>query len=77
VNRDKVYQGLKEKGINAIIHYSIPLHLQGAYRGLGYKRGAFPVAEKVAQEILSLPLHPYLKEAQIEFIVGQVRGLIG
>lgn len=72
-NRDEVYMRLKENGIGAIIHYPIPLHLQEAYKGLGYKRSDFSVSERVAQEIISLPMYPHLKEAEIKFVVKALR----
>ncbi|MFH0827531.1 MAG: DegT/DnrJ/EryC1/StrS family aminotransferase [Candidatus Omnitrophota bacterium] len=72
-NRDRVFQVLKKKGIGVIIHYPIPCHLQKAYKDLGYKRGDFPISEKVAQEIMSLPMFAHLEEKQIKFIVDIVR----
>lgn len=71
--RDQIYQRLKNKGIGAIIHYPVPLHLQPAYKDLGYKKGDFPVAEKTAEEIISLPIYPHLKKIQIEYIVNTIR----
>lgn len=71
--RDELFRLFKEKGIGAIIHYPIPLHLQKAYRDLGYKRGDFPVSEIVAEEIISLPMHPHLKEGQIKFVVKIIK----
>ncbi len=62
MHRDKIMAALKEKSIPTAIYYPIPLHLQGAYRYLGYEKGAFPVAERVASAIFSLPMHPYLSE---------------
>ncbi|MCM8783418.1 MAG: DegT/DnrJ/EryC1/StrS family aminotransferase [Candidatus Omnitrophica bacterium] len=67
-NRNKVVEKLREKGISVLIHYPIPLHLQVAYKELGYKKGDFPVAEKVADEILSLPMSPHLTKKEIEYI---------
>ncbi|MFH1441845.1 MAG: DegT/DnrJ/EryC1/StrS family aminotransferase [Candidatus Omnitrophota bacterium] len=67
-NRDKLLAKLKENNIDALIHYPIPIHLQKAYAGLGYKKGDFPVSEKTAREIISLPIYPHLKEAQIKYI---------
>jgi dTDP-4-amino-4,6-dideoxygalactose transaminase len=67
-NRDRVAQALNDKGIGAMVHYPIPLHLQKAYQGLKYSKGDFPVAEKVAGRILSLPMHPYVMRKQIEFV---------
>lgn len=74
--RKKVLQACKENKIGVIIHYPIPLHLQKAYKDLGYKKGDFPVAEKVCDEIISLPMYPHLKESQIKFVVGVIRGAL-
>jgi dTDP-4-amino-4,6-dideoxygalactose transaminase len=67
-DRDQVQQSLKEAGIATGIHYPIPLHMQPAYRYLGYPTGAFPVAERYAGEILSLPMYPELTTGDIEYI---------
>ncbi|MGC1943325.1 MAG: DegT/DnrJ/EryC1/StrS family aminotransferase [Candidatus Acidiferrales bacterium] len=58
--REELQQFLKEAGIGTGIHYPIPLHLQKAYHSFGYKEGDFPVTEKVASQILSLPMYPQL-----------------
>ncbi len=63
---------LKEAGISTGIHYPIPLHLQKAYASLNYERGAFPVAERVAAEIISLPMFPQLKVEQQSRVVEEV-----
>lgn len=60
--RDELIARLRDAGIPTAVYYPIPLHLQQAFAHLGYKRGDFPVAEKVAGEIFSLPMHPYLDE---------------
>jgi dTDP-4-amino-4,6-dideoxygalactose transaminase len=66
--REKIQEYLAQNGIFTGIHYPIPLHLQEAFRTLGYKEGDFPCAEKAAQEILSLPLFPELTKEEIMFI---------
>jgi dTDP-4-amino-4,6-dideoxygalactose transaminase len=71
--RDALQRFLAVQGIGTIIHYPIPVHLQGAYRDLGYLPGALPVTERTAGEILSLPLHPYLTEDQIDRVAAAVR----
>lgn len=66
--RDALKDYLVSKGINAGIHYPIPIHLQPAYHDLGYKRGDFPVTEAYADRILSLPMYAELTDRQIEFM---------
>jgi dTDP-4-amino-4,6-dideoxygalactose transaminase len=67
-DRDNVCQKLQEQGIGALIHYPIPLHLQKAYEELGYKKGDFPISEKIANEILSIPMFPHITKEQIEHV---------
>ena len=62
-NRDAVVEALHERGIGAGIHYPTPLHLEAAFRELGGCRGDFPVAERAADEILSLPIYPGITQA--------------
>ncbi len=72
IRRDAVLAALHAAGVGAGIHYPVPVHLQGAFTGLGYRRGDFPVAEKAAESMLSLPLFPHLSEEQIDHVVGVV-----
>ena len=71
--RDELREWLSTKGIATGIHYAIPLHLQRALCDLGYKEGDFPVAEKYAQEVLTLPMYPELKDRQIEYITECIK----
>lgn len=68
-NRDGLQAFLAEKGIATGLHYPIPLHLQKAYAKMGYKRGSFPVTERIAQRLLSLPMFPELTAEQIGYVV--------
>lgn len=72
--RDRVFQGLRDSGIGAAIYYPIPLHLQKAYAHLDLGRILidFPVAQELAQEVISLPIYPHLKESQVKFIVKTI-----
>jgi len=70
--RAELQAQLQAAGIQTGIHYPIPVHLQPAYSNLGYKQGDFPVAEKAAAEVLSLPLYSELTAAQIEEVAAAV-----
>jgi len=71
--RENTSQLLLNKGIGVIIHYPIPIHLQKAYADLGYKVGDFPVSEKVAKGIISLPMFPHISKKQIKYVVENVK----
>jgi len=71
-NRDRLISALSEKGISCGIHYPTPIHLQKAYEFLGLKGGAFPVSERCAREIVSLPMYPELTEEQIRYVVEKI-----
>jgi dTDP-4-amino-4,6-dideoxygalactose transaminase len=68
-NRDHVKQQLADKGIDTGLHYPVPLHLQEAYRDLGYNKGDFPVSERLSLQILSLPMYPGLSIEAAEHVV--------
>jgi dTDP-4-amino-4,6-dideoxygalactose transaminase len=72
-NRDGLREYLEQNRISTGIHYPISLHLQEAYKDLGYKEGDFPVAERVAKRILSLPMFPELTEAQIGYVCEKIK----
>lgn len=63
--RDQLREYLSNNGIETGLHYPIPLHMQNAYRNLGYHAGSFPVSETLARQILSLPMYPHLKSDDI------------
>ena len=66
--REQLMQALQKEGIPSMIYYKIPLHLQKAYASLGYKESDFPVSKDLSSRIFALPMHPYLKEEEIERI---------
>jgi dTDP-4-amino-4,6-dideoxygalactose transaminase len=74
--RDKVSEHLKENGIASAIYYPLCLHLQDVYKGLGYKSGDFTIAEKIQNEVLSLPIYPELEEKEIEEIVTKIKEVL-
>lgn len=75
--RDKLAEYLKSFGIETGIHYPVPLHLQPAYKFLGYKKGDFPVAEKYARETLSLPLYSHMSKKEIDFVIAKILQFYG
>ena len=74
--RDKVSEYLKENGIASAIYYPLCLHLQEVYKDLGYKSGDFTIAEKIQNEVLSLPMYSELEEKEIEEIVARVKEVL-
>jgi dTDP-4-amino-4,6-dideoxygalactose transaminase len=75
-DRDQLIAHLAADGVGTGIHYPIPLHLQHAYAHLGYKEGDFPIAERMAKEILSLPMHPSLTAEQQHRAIDSIRGFL-
>jgi dTDP-4-amino-4,6-dideoxygalactose transaminase len=70
--RDRVQKALADEDIASMIYYPVPLHLQPMFAGLGYKPGSLPIAERVATEVLSLPIYPELSAEQIERVAAAV-----
>jgi len=71
--RDALQEHLTSKGVQTIIHYPIPIHLQPAYKNMSWGKGQFPVTEKLAEEILSLPLSPEMTEGQVMEVCEAVK----
>lgn len=67
--RDGLQKRLAEAGIGTLIHYPIPAHLQRAYATAGWRKGSFPIAERMANQVLSLPMGPHLDEAGQESVI--------
>ncbi|HMN49840.1 MAG TPA: DegT/DnrJ/EryC1/StrS family aminotransferase [Ignavibacteriaceae bacterium] len=71
--RDKLKDYLTEKGISVGLHYPVPLHQQKCFEVLGYKKGDFPITEKLAETGVSLPMYPELTDEQINYVVDNIR----
>ncbi len=72
-DRSALQAHLTERGIGTAVHYPVPVHLQPAYRRLGYERGSLPVSEGLAESVLSLPMYPQISEAQITAVARAVQ----
>jgi dTDP-4-amino-4,6-dideoxygalactose transaminase len=72
-NRDALIKALQERDVHCAIHYPVPLHLQDAYSSLGYKKGDFPVTERVAEGLVSLPMFAELTQEQIETAAQELK----
>ncbi|HSV42504.1 MAG TPA: DegT/DnrJ/EryC1/StrS family aminotransferase, partial [Methanomassiliicoccales archaeon] len=76
--RDDLASQLQAKGIECGVHYPVPIHMQPIYRSLyGYKGGEWPVAERLSDSLLSLPMFPALKDAEIRYVAETVRSFYG
>tara|TARA_Y100000589_G_C27188759_1_gene643833 strand:- start:1412 stop:2560 length:1149 start_codon:yes stop_codon:yes gene_type:complete len=71
-DRDELANYLKSKGVDAKVHYPIPMHLQPASKEFGYKRGDFPNAEKLSNKSISLPVHEFITDNQIEYTTNLI-----
>ena len=71
--RDALQQALTDAGVGSLIHYPIPPHLQQAYASVGWREGAFPLAERMADQVLSLPMGPAMGEAELTGVVRAVQ----
>ena len=71
--RAELMKALEKAEIGALIHYPIPPHLQAAYADLGLAKGAFPLAEKLADSVLSLPMGPHVTPGQVDEVAAAIR----
>jgi dTDP-3-amino-3,4,6-trideoxy-alpha-D-glucose transaminase len=77
VRRDALQAHLSARDVTTLIHYPVPPHLTGAFDGMGHARGDFPVAERLADEVLSLPIGPHLADAEADRVVDAVLSALG
>jgi len=72
-DREALQKTLKIKGVPAVVYYPTPLHLQTVFASLGYKKGDFPISEAVSRDIISIPMHPYVEEREIDIVTTAIR----
>ena len=72
-DRDALQKHLAGQGVETVVHYPVPIHLQEAYRWLNLSQGSFPIAEHYARQVFSLPIYPELTDAQVRHIAGCIR----
>ena len=75
-HRDAVQAALGERGVGTGLHYPVPLHLQGAFKRLGYSEGAFPVTEEYCKKLLTLPMFPDLTAEQVAYVCEQLLDVV-
>jgi len=73
-DREAMVAKLSELGVPTAVHYPVPLHLQEAFKYLGYSEGDFPISELVSTQIMSLPMSAFLSEAEQDFVVAAIKG---
>ncbi len=72
-DRNELKEHLARKGVDSKIHYPMPIHYQEAAKSLGYKKGDFPVTEKQAETILSIPVYPELTDEQVGYVIEEIQ----
>ena len=75
--RDELIEYLNSYEVGTIIHYPIPPHLQKAYAYLGYKEGDFPIAERYAKEVLSLPMYNGMSDEELDYVIDKLNKFEG
>lgn len=71
--RDQLKEYLNQNGIDAKVHYPVPMHLQPAAMHYGYRRGQFPVCEAVCESVLSLPVHEFITDSQVDYVAATIK----
>jgi len=73
--REEIQQSLKDNDIPSVSYYSVPLHLQPVFKNLGHQSGDFPVAERVANQCISLPMSPYLFKEHQDKVIEVIKSI--
>ena len=71
--RNNLINKLNSKKIPTVIYYKFPIHMMNAFSYLGYSEGDFPISEKLSQTIISLPMHPYISESQVDILIAELK----
>jgi dTDP-4-amino-4,6-dideoxygalactose transaminase len=71
--RDELRKYLADVGIDTMVYYATPMHLQKAYANAAHPAGTFPIAEQLSKEVLSIPIHTTLTDAEIEFVIQKIK----
>ena len=71
--RNDVVERLSKNKIPSVVYYKFPIHLMKAFKYLGYSKGDLPISESLSDSIISLPMHPYLKEREVNFIINAIQ----
>ena len=74
--RDGLQSYLKEQGVPSMVYYPNPMHMQTAYKNLGYSKDDFPITEKLCNTVLSLPIHPYISEEEISKVCSLIKDYV-
>jgi dTDP-4-amino-4,6-dideoxygalactose transaminase len=77
LDRDRLSQALRERGIQTAVYYPVALHLQPVHAALGHRPGAFEHAERAAREVLSLPIFPELRDDEVDAVAAEIHGALG
>ncbi len=74
--RDGLQSYLKEQGVPSMVYYPNPMHMQTAYKNLGYSKHDFPITENLCNTVLSLPIHPYISEEEISKVCSLIKDYV-
>jgi len=72
-NREDLQIKLKDAGIPTAVHYPMPLHLQECFQYFGLKEGDYPIAEQISKEVMSLPMNPFLTDAEVKYVADALK----
>ncbi|MFY8171958.1 MAG: DegT/DnrJ/EryC1/StrS family aminotransferase, partial [Sphingobacteriaceae bacterium] len=71
--RNELKKYLADAGIDSMVYYPTPIHLQKAYQSLEFPKGTFPIAEQLCEEVLSIPIHATLTDTEVDFVIEKIK----